>query len=153
MYTCSRYATFTTTQRVYICFNCGGNSKRKVESLIIILPSSSLASLRTSSFGKLTRLLCSYLTDTWINNLGTSWGSVWSSNITMRQSLEMGGWTTWGWRVIHEYRLRLICSLIFEFSFFFGPKAITYFHGFSSGFFCNKTTFYCFRFNIQYVCE
>ena len=62
----------------------------------------------------LTRPLCSSLTDTWSKNLGTSWGSVWSYNTTLRQSLKIGDWTTWGWCVIHVYRLRLICSLIFE---------------------------------------
>ena len=44
--------------------NDGGNSERNVESLIIILPSSPLASLIPPSFGSLTRLLCSSLTDT-----------------------------------------------------------------------------------------
>ena len=103
----------------YICFNCGGNSERNVESLIIILPSSSLASLIPPSFGSLTRLLCSSLTDTWSNNVGTSWGYVLSSNITLRQSLEIGDWATWGWHVIHVYKLRLICLLIFLCSFRF----------------------------------
>ena len=40
-----------------ICFNWGENSEHNVESLIIILSSSSLASLRTPSLGSLTRLL------------------------------------------------------------------------------------------------
>ena len=69
--------------------------------------------------GSLTSLLCSSLSDTWSKNVGTSWGSVWSSNLTLRQSLEIGNWTAWRWRVIHAYRLRLIWSLIFEFPFRF----------------------------------
>ena len=122
MYAFRRNATFTTTNNLVSCrhfFSCGGNSERNVESLIIILPYSSLASLRPPSFGSLTRLLCSYLTDTWSNNFGTSWGYVWSYNTTLRQLLEIGDWTTWVWCVIHVYRLRLICSLIFECPFLF----------------------------------
>ena len=91
--------------------NWDGNSECNVESLIIILSSSSLVSLRLSSYVSLTRLLCSSLIATCSNNFGTSWGSVWISNITLIQSLEIGDWTTWGWHVIHAYRLRLICSL------------------------------------------
>ena len=106
---------------VDICFYWGGNSERKLELLIIILPSSSLASLRPPSFGSLTSLFCSSLMDTWSNNFETSWISVWSSSINLRQSLDIDYWTTWGWRFIHVYRLRLIWSLIFECPFRFFP--------------------------------
>ena len=70
-----------------IYFNWGDNSELNVESLKIILSYSSLASLRLPSLGSLTRLLCSSLMETWSNKCGTSWGSVRSSNITLRQSL------------------------------------------------------------------
>ena len=103
-----------TLYRADICFNLGGNSELNVESLIIILFSPSLASLIPISLVSLQRLLWSSLTDTQSNNFGTRWGSVWSSNTTLRQSLEIGDWKTWGWRVIHVYRLRLIFSLILE---------------------------------------
>ena len=102
-----------------ICFNWCSNSERNVESLIINLSSSSLASFRPPSLGSLTRILSSYLMNTWSNNFGTSWGCVLSSNITLRRSLEIGDWKTWGWRVIHAYILRFICSFIFECPFRF----------------------------------
>ena len=73
----------------------------------------------TTIMGSIIRLLYSSLTDTWSNNSGTSSGYVWSSNITLRQSLEIGDWTTWGWSFIHAYRLHLICSFIFECHFGF----------------------------------
>ena len=53
-------------KRADICFNWGGNSERKLESLIIILPSSSLASLRPLSFGSLTRLLFCWKLSGWV---------------------------------------------------------------------------------------
>ena len=70
---------------VEFVLNWDGNSERNVESLIIILSYSSLASLRPPSLGSLTGLFWSYLMNTWSNNFGTSWGSIWSSNITLRQ--------------------------------------------------------------------
>ena len=84
-----------------ICLNCGGNIEHKLESLIIILYSSSLASLIPLSFVSLTRILCSSSMDTWSNNFGACFGYILSSNNTLRKSSEIGDWTTWGWRVIH----------------------------------------------------
>ena len=65
MYTFSINATLPTTHDLVTCrhfVNWGGNSERNVESLITILPSSSLVSLWPPSFVSLTRLLCNYIT-------------------------------------------------------------------------------------------
>ena len=158
MYTFRINAIFATIHYLVSCwhfFNCGGNSERNVESLIMILFSSSLESLRPPSFVSLTRLLCSYLMDTWSNNFGTSSGSVWLSNIILRTLLEIGDWTTWAWRVIHAYRLRLVLSLIFKcpFHFFIGPQAISNFND-SVFWFCRfNMTDSSSIFNIKYVGE
>ena len=47
---------------------------RKVESLMMVLLSTSLASLSPTSYGVINILLCSYLTDTCNYNLGTNCG-------------------------------------------------------------------------------
>ena len=103
-----------TLYHTEICFNCSDNIECNVESLIMILSSSSLASFIQPSFGSLKNISCNSLTETWSNNFGTSCGSVWSSDITLRQSLEIGYLTTWVWRVIHLKILPLIWSLIFK---------------------------------------
>ena len=75
-----RYATLATTHDLVswrFLKNCGGNTERNVELLIMILFSASLASLSTPLYLSLTRLLWSSLTDTCSNNFGTSCGSVW----------------------------------------------------------------------------
>ena len=72
MYTFVIYSTFTTTHNLaswWHFFYWGGNIERNVESLVIILSSSFLASLIPLSIVALTRLLWSSLTYTWNNNL------------------------------------------------------------------------------------
>ena len=62
--------------------NWGGNNEHNVESLIMILLSESIASLIPPSSGSLTRMLWSYLTETFSNNFGTIFGLVWPSMFT-----------------------------------------------------------------------
>ena len=62
----------------------------EVESLMMILSSSSLVSLSLPLSASLTRLLWISLTDTCSDNFGTICGSVWPSIFTFRQSLTIG---------------------------------------------------------------
>ena len=64
-------------------------------------------------------MLFSSLKETRSQTFGISCGSVWSSNITLIQLLEIGDWKTWEWCVIHAYILHIIWSFIFECPFRF----------------------------------
>ena len=57
-----------------ILLSCGGNVLYKVESLMMMLSSASITSLRPNYSGGLTMLLCSSLTDNCNNNFGTNCG-------------------------------------------------------------------------------
>ena len=85
----------------------------------MILFSTYLASLSPPSNGSLKRLLWSSQTDTCGKNFGTSYGSVWPSMFTFRQSFKIGDCTTCEWCIIQLYRDFFIWSFIFEFSFRF----------------------------------
>ena len=62
-----------------IFFSWDGKTLRKVESLIVVLFSAYLDSLSPPSSSGITMILCSYLTDTCNNNLGTNFVSTWPS--------------------------------------------------------------------------
>ena len=122
LYTFSRNATFTTTHdlvswRYLFWLRLQQWKQRRItdNNIIIFIP----GIFDTTIIGVTYKDIMQFSTDTWSKKIGTSWDSVWSSNIALRQSLEIGDWTTWGWCVIYEYRLRLICSLIFECPFRF----------------------------------
>ena len=94
MYTFIRNASFTSTHALVLCWNlfyCGGNNIRNVESMIIILFSSDLASLRPPPFGSLTRLLWSSLTDTWSKKIRNICGPVWSPHLHVAVRIGTGG--------------------------------------------------------------
>ena len=70
---------------------------RKVESLIVVLLSASLASLGPPSSGGINMLLWSSLTNTWNNNFIDNCVSVCPSIDNFRLSFSIGDCTTWGW--------------------------------------------------------
>ena len=126
-----RYTTFPTTHEFvpwWHFFYWGGNNERNVESLIMILFSAYLDSLSPPSTRSLTRLLWSSWTYIFSNIFGTSYGLLWPSMFTFRQSLKIGDHTTCGLCMIQFQRDFSIWSFIFEFPFHFSPMAMVYFH-------------------------
>ena len=85
---------------VLILFCWGDNSERNVESLMMILFSTYLASLSPPSYRSLTSLLWRYITYTCSYNIGTILVLVWPSMFTFILSLTMGDCTTCGWLII-----------------------------------------------------
>ena len=110
----------TTLYRAVVLLICGDNMLRKVESMMMMLSSVSLASFSPPSSGGLTMLLYSSLTDTFNNNFGTNCGPACPYIYNVIQSLSIGYRTTWGWCRIYLYRYFLTHSLILVWLCYFG---------------------------------
>ena len=74
----------------------GGNMLRKVESIMMMLSSASIASFSSPYSVGITILCYSSLTDTCNENFGTNCYPADLSIDNLRQSLAFGDYTTWG---------------------------------------------------------
>ena len=101
-------------------FGGSGNSECNVESMIMILFPTYLASLSPSSYVSLTRLLWSSLKDTCSINFWEICSVVWPSMFTLRKSLTIGDCTTCVWWIIQSLRDLFLWLLILELTFRFG---------------------------------
>ena len=79
---------------------------------MIILFYFPLASLIQPYTGGIKMLLCTFLTDTWNNNLGTTYFSVLTSIGTFRCSFDIVDCKTYGWCITQYYTFLLNSSLI-----------------------------------------
>ena len=96
-----------------IILSCGGNMLRKVESLITIIYSTSLAYLSPHSSGVLTIILCISLTNTCNKNFGTKCGYAGPSIDNLRHSLAIGDCTIRRCCIIQLWKALLTHSMNF----------------------------------------